>query len=69
MLWASSPACMGADGNRRMCAQVPTWCVEEGSALHAELEELYELEEEDVMNCSPSLDGVWTHFNLSVTIS
>ena len=43
--------------------------MEEGSALHAELEELYELEEEDVMNCSPSLDGVWTHFNLSVTIS
>ena len=53
----------------RMRRQVPTWIAEEGMTLTAEFEEIYELEEEDVIDCSPTLDGVWTKFNLSVTIS
>ena len=44
--------------------QVPTWCVEEMGGVQGDFEELYELADEDVRNCSPSLDGVWTTFGM-----
>lgn len=38
--------------------------MEETGGVQGDFEELYELADEDVRNCSPSLDGVWTTFGM-----